>query len=353
MFPSVVSVGCKQCSNVHFFASLAPLEARAIGDSRLQGGRRRHTSASQLLTGGVKHTPPHTHAHHPEHTAQDLGTRHSTAYTLPPLRAPCHPADGEDGAAPQDGDAAAGAAAAAGGAASGGAEGGAGGPSGGGDAALKAVLAEVEAEEVSCEGEEQLVLRLGQLDQLLTWLWRVHGIDYYSGKELLLEVDYISRGSTFRTIRGPRPEEGEEQDEEEGAWVAVGAWLFAAGVEGYADYHQGVCGTQGTSCWGLWGRGEETGMGLPSLGQQAGMDGCSCMPWLALTVRLSLVVHVCARCCCCGDTSRCCVSLPGVSPAGYGFWLGVYVCTLALPHCSMLAWFRWPVDACCAACPTP
>jgi hypothetical protein len=69
---------------------------------------------------------------------------------------------------------------------------------------------------VSCEGEAELAARLGELDQVLTWLWRVHGIDYYGGSELLLEVPYATRAASSRTIRGPRPEEGEEQDEEEG-----------------------------------------------------------------------------------------------------------------------------------------
>jgi hypothetical protein len=84
------------------------------------------------------------------------------------------------------------------------------------EAVLRAVLAAADAEEVSCEEDSALLDRLGQLDLLLTWLWRVHGIDYYGGKELLLEADYEARNSKQRTIRGPRPEEGEEQDEDEG-----------------------------------------------------------------------------------------------------------------------------------------
>lgn len=81
---------------------------------------------------------------------------------------------------------------------------------------LRAVLASIDAEVVSCDEDAVLLERLGQLDQLLTWLWRVHGIDFYAGKELLLEADYVDRTSKLRTIRGPRPEEGEEQDEDEG-----------------------------------------------------------------------------------------------------------------------------------------
>ncbi|KAF8055817.1 hypothetical protein HT031_006592 [Scenedesmus sp. PABB004] len=83
------------------------------------------------------------------------------------------------------------------------------------DAALAAVLAEVEGEEVSCEGEDALAERLAALDLLLVWLWRVHGVDYYGGRELLQEADYMDRGAAARTLRGARPEEGEEQDEAE------------------------------------------------------------------------------------------------------------------------------------------
>ena len=84
------------------------------------------------------------------------------------------------------------------------------------EAAFKAVLAEIEGEQVNVEEEEALLAKLGQLDLLLTWLWRVHGIDYYGGRELLLEAEYMDRAHMSRTIRGQRPEEGEEQDEAEG-----------------------------------------------------------------------------------------------------------------------------------------
>eukprot|EP00878_Enallax_costatus_P003885 GHUV01004105.1.p1 GENE.GHUV01004105.1~~GHUV01004105.1.p1 ORF type:complete len:477 (+),score=158.20 GHUV01004105.1:186-1616(+) len=83
------------------------------------------------------------------------------------------------------------------------------------DATFKAVVSEIDSEEVAVDDEESLISRLGQLDMLLTWLWRVHGIDYYGGKELLLEADYMNRGHMNRTVRGQRPEEGEEQDEDE------------------------------------------------------------------------------------------------------------------------------------------
>jgi hypothetical protein len=136
----------------------------------------------------------------------------------------CRPAAGEGGAAARGGDAAAGEVAA----------------NGGGDgsqqqqqqqqqegqqapALLRGVLDAIDAEEVSCEGEQALQECLGQLDLLLTWLWRVHGIDYYGGRELLTEAQYGGRHSSSRTLRPPRPEEGEEQDEEEGACGADGA----------------------------------------------------------------------------------------------------------------------------------
>ncbi|KAF6250875.1 hypothetical protein COO60DRAFT_1629284 [Scenedesmus sp. NREL 46B-D3] len=94
------------------------------------------------------------------------------------------------------------------------------GSSGGADgsqpfAVLKAVLSELGGQAMSIEGEDALLERLGQLDLLLTWLWKVHGLDYYGGRELLLEADYLDRAASVRTLRGPRPEEGEEQDEEE------------------------------------------------------------------------------------------------------------------------------------------
>lgn len=50
-----------------------------------------------------------------------------------------------------------------------------------GEAVLRAVLASIDAEEVNCDEDSDLLDRLGQLDLLLTWLWRVHGIDYYAG----------------------------------------------------------------------------------------------------------------------------------------------------------------------------
>jgi hypothetical protein len=115
------------------------------------------------------------------------------------------------------------------------------------DAALKALLSELEGEAVAVEGEEALLERLGQLDLLLTWLWRVHGLDYYGGRELLLEADYMDRAAAARTLRGPRPEEGEEQDEDEGepARQLQHSWLGAAGLQVSGHVHSS-CG-----CWVL------------------------------------------------------------------------------------------------------
>ncbi len=65
------------------------------------------------------------------------------------------------------------------------------------------------------KGYEEL---LGQLDLQLTYLWRVHSLDYYAGREFL---DTAERSATKRTLRGPRPEEGEQPDEAEGGHVLL------------------------------------------------------------------------------------------------------------------------------------
>lgn len=52
-------------------------------------------------------------------------------------------------------------------------------------------------------------LQLGKLDSLLTWLWRVHGVDYYAGVEIA-EPDAEQRSGPRPTLRCPRPEEGEQ-----------------------------------------------------------------------------------------------------------------------------------------------
>ena len=50
---------------------------------------------------------------------------------------------------------------------------------------------------------------MGKLDQLLTWLWRVHGVDYYAGTEVA-EPDAEQRAGPRPTLRCPRPEDGEQ-----------------------------------------------------------------------------------------------------------------------------------------------
>jgi hypothetical protein len=74
--------------------------------------------------------------------------------------------------------------------------------------------AEGEAAEPPKKGYEEL---LGQLDLRLTYLWRVHGVDYYAGRELSEPAEYEARLGGQRAVRGARPEEGEQPDEAEGA----------------------------------------------------------------------------------------------------------------------------------------
>lgn len=63
---------------------------------------------------------------------------------------------------------------------------------------------------------------LGRLDLLLSWLWAVHGVDYYAGRELLGEEEYATRRPGGRTLRAPQPEEGEGQGVEQGACSGAG-----------------------------------------------------------------------------------------------------------------------------------
>lgn len=57
---------------------------------------------------------------------------------------------------------------------------------------------------------------IGKLDLQLTYLWSVHAVDYYAGKESADPHEFEKRGTTARTLRGQRPEEGEEAQEAEG-----------------------------------------------------------------------------------------------------------------------------------------
>lgn len=64
--------------------------------------------------------------------------------------------------------------------------------------------------------ETNLAASISQLDMQLTWLWRVHGIDYYSGHELV-EGEWPYRLTACRLIRGPCPEPGENEGPEAAA----------------------------------------------------------------------------------------------------------------------------------------
>ena len=68
------------------------------------------------------------------------------------------------------------------------------------------------AEEAPQTYEEQL----GQLDLQLTYLWRVHGVDYYAGTEHAEPEAYDACASSKRMLRCTRPEEGEQPIKEEG-----------------------------------------------------------------------------------------------------------------------------------------
>lgn len=54
---------------------------------------------------------------------------------------------------------------------------------------------------------------MAQLDLQLSYLWKVHSVDYYAGTEL---QDAADVSAAMRTLRGPRPEEGEQPDEAKG-----------------------------------------------------------------------------------------------------------------------------------------
>ena len=58
--------------------------------------------------------------------------------------------------------------------------------------------------------------QLGQLDLQLTYLWRVHGVDYYAGVEHAEPESYDACAGSRRKLRCTRPEEGEQPLQEEG-----------------------------------------------------------------------------------------------------------------------------------------
>lgn len=85
------------------------------------------------------------------------------------------------------------------------------------------------------KGYEEL---LGQLDLQLSYLWRVHNLDYYAGREYM---DAAECSAAKRTLRGPRPEEGEQPDEAEGglAWHT----LTCHGIESALVCSPSICST--------------------------------------------------------------------------------------------------------------
>ena len=58
--------------------------------------------------------------------------------------------------------------------------------------------------------------QLGQLDLQLTYLWRVHGVDYYAGVEHAEPELYDACAGSRRKLRCTRPEDGEQPVKEEG-----------------------------------------------------------------------------------------------------------------------------------------
>lgn len=62
---------------------------------------------------------------------------------------------------------------------------------------------------------------MNQLDLQLLYLWKVHGTDYYGGRELSDPSDSAEREAAKCTSRGQRPEEGEQADEAAGEFPSV------------------------------------------------------------------------------------------------------------------------------------
>ena len=73
-----------------------------------------------------------------------------------------------------------------------------------------------DAAAVPEEAPKSYDVQLGQLDLQLTYLWRVHGVDYYAGVEHAEPEAYDACADSKRVLRCPRPEEGEQPIKEEG-----------------------------------------------------------------------------------------------------------------------------------------
>ena len=63
-----------------------------------------------------------------------------------------------------------------------------------------------------------------QLDINVLYLWRVHGVDYYAGLEVAEPSEWGVHLVQPRTLRGPRPEEGEESDPAQGRLLFSLSW---------------------------------------------------------------------------------------------------------------------------------
>ena len=65
-------------------------------------------------------------------------------------------------------------------------------------------------------GPEDIEETIRKLDIQLIYLWKVHAVDFYAGKENADPMSFALRTSTERRIRGPRPEEGEQSADLQG-----------------------------------------------------------------------------------------------------------------------------------------
>ena len=65
-------------------------------------------------------------------------------------------------------------------------------------------------------GPEDIEETIRKLDTQLIYLWKVHAVDFYAGKENADPMSFALRTSTERRIRGPRPEEGEQSADLQG-----------------------------------------------------------------------------------------------------------------------------------------
>lgn len=75
---------------------------------------------------------------------------------------------------------------------------------------------------MSVTGPVDIEEAIQKLDTQLTYLWRIHAVDYYAGKENADPMYYALRSTSERLIRGTRPEEGEQAADAQGtAWILV------------------------------------------------------------------------------------------------------------------------------------